>query len=391
MRFDELRLQAFGPFTNVVLDLRGGAPGGLHVIYGPNEAGKSTSLRAVVNLLFGIPQRSPDAHLHPSSRLAVGARLSAQGKTLDVTRLKRNRDSLVDADGVAWSVDPIPALLGHLDRVSFCTRFGLDQAELEKGAEALLGGSEQGLFAAGTAGADVRRVLSKLGDDAAALFLPRGKLPLLNRYNADYEQALGEARRAERPVEKWLAQARAHEQAVQQVARVGGRRSEVRAELRRLQRLKAVLSDLVEWQTATERLGALSQVPDLPADAPVLRSQCSAQIVESQAEIRRISEDLAAFERELAQLREPSPLADVDDEQLQLAARVGTAIAARKDLPKRRAALVEQQRQLSTLLRELGQDPAPGDEVAGARRVVVGVEGSSHITRLIAQHSGLST
>lgn len=391
MRFDELRLQAFGPFTNLVLDLRGGAPGGLHVIYGPNEAGKSTSLRAVVNLLFGIPQRSQDAHLHPSARLAVGAVLRAHGQTFDVTRLKRTRDSLVDPKGAAWTHDPIPELIGHLDRVSFCTRFGLDQFELEKGAEALLGGSEQGLFAAGTAGADVRRVLTQLSDEAAALFLPRGKLPLLNRYAADYELALGEARRAERPVEKWLAQKRAHEQALEHAAQVGRRRAEVRAELRRLQRLKAVLSDLLEWQTATQRLAELSSVPDLPADAPALRSKLNAQMVESQAELRRIAEDLATFERELAQLKEPSPLADVDDEQLQLAARVGTAIAARKDLPKRRAALIEHQRQLSTLLRELGQDPAPGDEVAVARRVVMGAEGSAHIARLIAQHSGLST
>src|SRR5690606_28534640 len=51
VRFQRLHLRAFGPFTNEVLDLSGGAPGGLHVIYGPNEAGKSTSLRAVTGFL----------------------------------------------------------------------------------------------------------------------------------------------------------------------------------------------------------------------------------------------------------------------------------------------------------------------------------------------------
>ncbi|MBU4054152.1 MAG: AAA family ATPase, partial [Proteobacteria bacterium] len=46
MRIDELRLIAFGPFTGTTLDLSQGREG-FHIIYGPNEAGKSSSLRAL--------------------------------------------------------------------------------------------------------------------------------------------------------------------------------------------------------------------------------------------------------------------------------------------------------------------------------------------------------
>ena len=103
MRFRSLHLEAFGPFTRERLDLSGGAPGGLHVIYGPNEAGKSTSLRAVEGLLFGIPERSADAHLHPLKSLAVAAVLErwdgAEREELRVTRRKRRKDSLVDDEG----------------------------------------------------------------------------------------------------------------------------------------------------------------------------------------------------------------------------------------------------------------------------------------------------
>lgn len=391
MRLDELRLLAFGPFTNEVLDLRGGAPGGLHVIYGPNEAGKSTSLRAVVNFLFGMPRRSPDAHLHPSARLAVGAVISGNGKTFELTRLKRNREDLVDEHGTPLPTNPLAELLGYLDQASFCTRFGLDQAELEKGAEALLGGSEQGLFAAGTAGADARRVLRQLDEQAAELFLPRGRLPLLNRYNAEYEQSLAEARRAERPVEKWIAQKRSYEQAQAEVARIEQRRAQVRNELRRLQRLKAVLSDLLEWQAASARMKALVDVPELPEDALRERIDVSSQLTELQAEARRVVQDLTTFEQELSQLREPSALADIDDEQLQLAARVGTAISARKDLPKRQAALAEQRRVLALLLQDLGHDVTAGSELALARDVLLRAEGTRVIGRLIAQHSGLAS
>ena len=389
MRFEELRLLAFGPFTDERLDLRGGAPGGLHVIYGPNEAGKSTSLRAVKSFLFGMPRRTPDAHLHPSPRLAVGATVSNDGRFHVLTRLKKNRGDLLDADGNPVAQDPLPALLGYLDENSFSTRFGLDQVELEKGAEALLGGSEQGLFAAGTAGADVRRILTGLDEEAAELFLPRGKLPLLNKQNAAYEQALIEMRRAERPPEKWLLQNKAHQTAVDQVQTLQKKRLEVRGELRRLNRLKAVMSDLLEWQRATSRLEELSYVVQLPPDAFERRLQIGVQITESQAEARRITEDVRSFERELSQLAEVSPLCEIDDEQLNLGARVGTAISARKDLPKRRAALAEQERQIGTMLRDLGRPASPGDELRVARQALAGLKVAGTVGRLVTQYSGL--
>ena len=51
MRFLDLYLLAFGPFFGTRLDL--GRPGVLHLIFGPNEAGKSTALRAISDLRSG--------------------------------------------------------------------------------------------------------------------------------------------------------------------------------------------------------------------------------------------------------------------------------------------------------------------------------------------------
>ena len=57
MRFQRLQVPAFGPFTN--LDLRfPDHPCDLHVIYGANEAGKSSLLRVIRDLLFGIHSQS---------------------------------------------------------------------------------------------------------------------------------------------------------------------------------------------------------------------------------------------------------------------------------------------------------------------------------------------
>ena len=44
MRIDALRLIAYGPFSDVNLDLSKGREG-CHLVYGLNEAGKSSALR----------------------------------------------------------------------------------------------------------------------------------------------------------------------------------------------------------------------------------------------------------------------------------------------------------------------------------------------------------
>ena len=73
MKLTTLNLKAVGPFTGVVLDLSAGEQG-LHLIYGPNEAGKTSTLRALSHLLFGFPQRSADNFVHPNEQLRIGER-----------------------------------------------------------------------------------------------------------------------------------------------------------------------------------------------------------------------------------------------------------------------------------------------------------------------------
>lgn len=58
MKLLKLLLQAYGPFTAKTVDFSTG-PVDLHLIYGPNEAGKSSALRAMIDLRFGIPCAAP--------------------------------------------------------------------------------------------------------------------------------------------------------------------------------------------------------------------------------------------------------------------------------------------------------------------------------------------
>ena len=97
MRFDSLKIPAFGPFTDFKLEFSQSVAD-LHLIYGANEAGKSSLLRAIHNLLYGIPVRSSDNFLHSHPKLLIGATVSDGENDLTFLRKKGNRGTLLDAD-----------------------------------------------------------------------------------------------------------------------------------------------------------------------------------------------------------------------------------------------------------------------------------------------------
>jgi uncharacterized protein YhaN len=98
MRIDRLDLTAYGPFTDKTLNLSAGTSG-LHLIYGDNEAGKSTSLRALIAWLFGIPSRTNDNYLHSNPQLRIGGKLRlSNGEAIEFIRRKGTKGTLETSD-----------------------------------------------------------------------------------------------------------------------------------------------------------------------------------------------------------------------------------------------------------------------------------------------------
>lgn len=96
MRIETLTLERYGIFTDRVLSFRPDAP--LHVVLGANEAGKTSALSAIGDLLFGFGARTDYDFRHDSKTLRIGGAFRhADGRTLSVRRRKGNKNTLVDA------------------------------------------------------------------------------------------------------------------------------------------------------------------------------------------------------------------------------------------------------------------------------------------------------
>jgi uncharacterized protein YhaN len=87
VRIDCIDLIRYGHFVNREIGFPLTKPD-YYLIYGDNEAGKSTLLRGISALFFGVPTRTPDVHSCKGSELRIGATISDHEKHFRFRRRK---------------------------------------------------------------------------------------------------------------------------------------------------------------------------------------------------------------------------------------------------------------------------------------------------------------
>src|SRR6056297_1423517 len=140
MRLNRLDLTRYGKFTDVSLAFPPPATDGadLHVIYGPNEAGKSTLLEGWLDFLFQIPVQSRMAFLHSYQAMQLGVALEIDGRRHDLVRVKKRDASLLDTNGAPVGEALLHGGLRGLDRSSYAAMFSLNRQTLDEGGESIL-------------------------------------------------------------------------------------------------------------------------------------------------------------------------------------------------------------------------------------------------------------
>ncbi len=302
MKILALDLQAFGPFTGVSLDFSGGSEG-LHIVFGPNEAGKSSAMRGLRQALFGFPNQSPDDFLHDYKKFRVGFRLrDDHGNERSFIRRKGQKNhSLLDPDGSTLPESVLAGFLGGLTEEEFTRQYALDHEDLVSGGRTILEGSGelgQLLFQAGGGLKDLIAVQRQLDRELEALFKPAGVRPRINETLGLLKEARNQVRQGSLPSSEWAEHDAAHRRASEELARVEEQLELVRAEKIRLDRIAAALPILARRDQAEADLSALGAVVDLSEDFPEARRQA-----ESQVEAARIAESAAFHEVEEIEAR----------------------------------------------------------------------------------------
>jgi uncharacterized protein YhaN len=343
MKLIQLNLRAYGPFTNKVIEF--GSPAevgrpGLHIVLGANEAGKSTTLRALRAVLFGMTDMS-DAHLHPKDMLRVGLKVqTAAGEVLSVERRKgKGARSIFFAE----SEKPVPLedwarTLPVESADLFEQMFALNYERLLQGGRQLAEfKNDVGkalLAASGDLGQTVTR-LQQMTARAGAIYSPRATSSELRKALAAYQDAEKAFRDERYTSREYKAAVTRRDELEQELKRIGSDRIRLTEELNRLTRLQAAaphVRRLLEDEKALETLAHdVVLAPDFEQrfnDALAGLKSAEERRDDAASEVDRLNNELAIVPRD-------SALAAMVKEIDRWKDLSGTISKARIDCPKR--------------------------------------------------------
>lgn len=364
MRFSSLDLIAFGHFSNAKLTFAA-APGVVEVVYGDNEAGKSTSLRAIGSLLYGIPARTIDDFLHPMPTLRIGATIvGADGRAIPCVRRKGLKDTLRDANDLPLDSGFLERALGGLDRDMFEQMYALSRAQLERGATDLLTGNGslgEALFGASLGLAGVNDILKALEVEAATIFKAHGHNPKLNGLLSELAAVRRRAREAELRPAEYQELEEGLERALAERQRLEQELSRIEVEIQSARRNQQLLP-------LEARRSQLAAEYESYRDTPRLSDTARDERVAAERELRAATGEIERCESKSSELREkletlvPRAQLLAHAQQIRdLHQDIGAHQKAARDLPGIKATHRRAVEQAEALLREAHPDRTLAD------------------------------
>lgn len=388
MRLRRLDLVRYGKFTDRSIDFgpkMEGTPD-LHLVYGPNEAGKSTSISAWLDLLYGIEPRSSYNFLHDYSTMLIGAAVESEGALRELRRVKKNSASLRDELNAPLPESVVLGALGGIDRSAYRTMFSLDDDSLEEGGDAILASKgELGelLFSASAGLARLSEHLSILSGQADAFHKLHARNTELSRLKEELQKLRVERDAMDVAATRYASLIKDRDRAKHEYTNAQRQRDELQSELARG---KALLSALPEWKACKRKKDELLTAPQF-SDFPDAWTEKVVQLQRDESSLQReriqIETAIKSLEEQLAGLSR-------DETLISLSTRVADAkiwrarfVTATTDLPSRREALEISASGVLELLSKLGRANSQPAELR------LDSLAESKLRRLIESHSGV--
>lgn len=375
MRIDRLDLLSYGHLRQQTLDFSR-ATAGLTLVVGPNEAGKSTTMRAIRALLFGIERGSSDDYRMGRESLRVGAALrDGGGAVLEVIRQGISRAPLVTPAGDCVDDDVLATLIGGVERALFTTLFCIDHDELhDRSADLLDPEAEIGrlVFGASLGAAPLTRVLNDLEARAGDLYKPRGQVQLVAK-------TLKQARELAKEMRQIRVKSRDWEDAHGELKRLDAEAVSLRSEAGRLRGEESRVGHLMSTlPVMARRTTALDAMADIELDGPVQTPDWAEAVEQTRESLGTAEQEQSRAVTTRDGLRErlrgmpaSSPLLVAADRIDALLEGIGRFRKDRDDLPGLRGQLAASQGSLARLLERLGMGESGARRATDAQMVVV--------------------
>ena len=390
MRLVSLNLARYGKFTEVVLDFGEKQPGtpDFHIIYGPNEAGKTTALAGFLDLVYGISKGSKYDFKHKDAMAVGGVLQFAGGATREFLRIKKTTNSLLDSGGNVVSDTAILGDLESLARADYQMKFSLDAERLKDGGLDILkskGDLGQLLFAASASVAGLSEKLNQLNSECEAIYKKRGQKTEVAELKKHLEELAAEKTRLDMAWKAYTKIAATRNDYADRYEKACREKKEAQIALSKIDRLETTVPRLTTLEEINGKLEALADAPD---DQPELKERVETLRTDDlrlEGEMKATVAAIETREEELADISVDESALGLTDKLKSLdefRARYKTA----EDLPKRKETADELAGEIAGYLREIGRSGEPDPA-----RLLLDVSISAPLRELSASRSGVET
>ena len=330
MRFHRLDLIKYGKFSDRSVEFPV-AKQDFHLIVGPNEAGKSTLRSAIIDLLFGIPPRSPLNFLHPLNELRLGAAIGNTSDSLEFHRAKALKQTLRSPQDVVLPDTALTPFLGTADRNFFDQMFGLDHTRLVSGGNSILNAENdvgQILFQSAAGVANLGKIRDALVAEADKLWAPRKSNDRAYYIAADQlDKAITALKEATVRTKVWVDANSKVESLKEALRYERERHGQLQSQRNRLERIRRIAPFLMTLRDNEHKLAELGEVIELPVDAAAILATAERELAIAlerlelrNGEVEKLTEELSNINVDEAVLELATDISKLDNLRLQYSA-----------------------------------------------------------------------
>ncbi|MBE3552503.1 MAG: AAA family ATPase [Kyrpidia tusciae] len=290
------------------------APSGLIVLFGLNEAGKTTWLHFIRAMLFGESRKDKSPYWSPevgwSGRLDVGFADGQQWRLERRVEGRREYSRIVAPGGAQVDEETWNRRMGGLSRFVYDQIFAFGLGELER-FESLSDPRVAGqLYSAGAGlrGTDLAAAEQRLVQAMEKRYKSRGKNPVINQLQTALQECERQIRLLGDPAAEYAEVTAALAQCDDEEAEIAGCRKEVRARRRRLLRLKQLREIFDAWETTESSWAEVRDLPDVDPEELARLERALERVAELRLEADRAAKEREALDAELRSVPEPGPL-----------------------------------------------------------------------------------
>lgn len=359
MKLHQLEVQDFGILTTLPFEFD---PSGFQLIAGPNEAGKSTFLQLIRELLFGFRERNPFVFDEHSKGMEAEARVELADGTFIKFRRRKGRKNVVhgkfEATGETIDQDRLSLLLGNATLELYQNVFGFSLDELSAGQKSLAHANiTEALYGSGVGGlTSFQRIQAELDSEANDLFTPKARTRTIHKILAEIktlEKGIREKTIRPREYEKWIESRDELEKVV------GLKREELdllRAREQHFQRLSDAIEPWLELVSTKKELDSLNIPDDFPHDGQVLFDKLVSRREDITDDLSEYKDELIEIEDQLSRIELEPELIEHAPEIKALSRKLSEVEGFRRDIPLREQESTAKKTEIMSQLRELNPD-----------------------------------